>query len=113
MTERHTLTLDRVEHPKPLPYGVAQERHWYCTCGNRYFGYDNAVKRAHTAHRAATKAPQYATYGIAPADQGGYNVTRNGEVFATVNDAHAARRTANLDAFAKLAPLPFPVNPEV
>jgi hypothetical protein len=42
----------------------------------------------------------------------GFNVTRNGEVFATATDERAARRIANLDAFAKSLPLPFPATPE-
>lgn len=52
-------------------------------------------------------------YVVERADLGGFNVTRSGEVIATVSDTSTARRVANLDAFSRFDTLPFPATSEV
>jgi hypothetical protein len=46
-TTTHSLNCDDA----PLAKGVRKERHWSCTCGTHFFGFDSTVKREFTAHR--------------------------------------------------------------
>lgn len=46
-TVTHSLNCD----DQPLPKGMRRERNWSCTCGQKFFGYDGAVRKEFSAHK--------------------------------------------------------------
>lgn len=49
-TVTHQLKLDATKSPTLGPK-VRLERHFYCTCGKKFYGYDNHVTAAFRAHK--------------------------------------------------------------